>query len=121
MGKRHRKQKRGGRVTPKGTRPGGSNRHGEAPAGRREPDLLDDVAEALATGNPLDLLALVSGLVDILAGPRSALAVDRGPASWPMSVTAVASIAVVVGAGSRVGDGLSVGVGMTNASSAGFS
>ena len=61
-GRRHR---RGGRVTPRGTRPG-SYRLG-LPGGwqepQAEPDLLDEVRSQLATGEPLDLLAQASGLI----------------------------------------------------------
>ncbi|HEU5149603.1 MAG TPA: DUF6398 domain-containing protein [Iamia sp.] len=53
------------------------------------------MAEALGTGNPLDLLALVSGLVDVLAGPRSAL--DPRDPELPSVATFVDSFVEVPG------------------------
>jgi hypothetical protein len=68
MAGRHR---RGGRVTPKGTRPrsfdAGTVNRDRASDG---PDLLADVGRRLASGKPLDLLAEVSGLLAAL-DPRA--------------------------------------------------
>ena len=62
-----------GRVTPKGTRPAGSKpRHLTAVPGLIDddelgdgPDLLAQVRRALGRRDPLDLLALVSGIVEV--------------------------------------------------------
>lgn len=75
---RHRK---GGRVTPKGTRP-----HGYQPrrtddgfgwsAPESEPDLLSDVRGALAEDHPMEMLALVSSLLAVV-DPRRASPFER--------------------------------------------
>ena len=76
MGKRGR-HRRGGRVTPRGTRPGSF-----APAPPRlahrsdEPDLITDIRRRLSTGEPLDLLAEVSSLVSAI-DPRRESPLDR--------------------------------------------
>lgn len=72
MPKRGRHRRPGGRVTSNGTRPlssGGSrpsvSRGASRPAfgGVREPSLIADVRRALRSGEPLDVLALVSGVL----------------------------------------------------------
>lgn len=68
--KRGRHAKRGGRTTPKGTRPLHLVRDdwrlpasGPSPAPAPEPELVHMVEEALATGQPLELLAVTSSLL----------------------------------------------------------
>ena len=63
--KRHRK---GGRVTPKGTRPQGYG-YGH-PRHDHEPDLLDDIRAAVRDPHPLGLLALASTMLEVLAPSR---------------------------------------------------
>ncbi len=76
MGKRGR-HRGGGRVTPRGTRPGsflpGPPRDAER---YEEPDLLLGIRRRLATGEPLDLLAEASGLVAAV-DPRRETPFDR--------------------------------------------
>jgi hypothetical protein len=60
--KRGRHAKKGGRTTPKGTRPLQLVRS-SPPPGRREPGLMDTVAEALRQPHPVDLLGFVSSVV----------------------------------------------------------
>lgn len=83
--KRHRK---GGRVTPKGTRPHLSSvgPSGFPPPDRPgEPDLFTDVRRALQAGEPLDLLAYASSLVAAV-DPRLRSPLERSsrtPSSGP--------------------------------------
>ncbi|MGH9151806.1 MAG: DUF6398 domain-containing protein [Acidimicrobiales bacterium] len=67
---RHRK---GGRVTPKGTRPLGFQPGDPGYPGRqpREPDLLADVRRALVRDHPLALLALASALLAAVEAART--------------------------------------------------
>lgn len=70
MAKRGRHPRRGGRVTPKGTRPepSGRTRHlGLAPPPDESApdDLMGDVRDALRSGEPLDLLALASTMMSV--------------------------------------------------------
>lgn len=68
-----RRQKKGGRTTPKGTRPASlPDGHGE-PA---EPDLMGEIRGRLRSGEPLDLLAELSSLVAAM-DPRSRSPFDR--------------------------------------------
>lgn len=69
---RHRK---GGRTTPKGTRPPGPRRpalEGSFLPDAPEPDLLDDVRDALTGNHPLALLELASSLLTVV-DPREAV------------------------------------------------
>jgi hypothetical protein len=62
---RHGRHPKGGRVTPKGTRP----RYVASsawPAEDDEPDLLREIARKLRTGDPLDLLADASSMLTLL-------------------------------------------------------
>ena len=73
---RHRK---GGRVTPKGTRPQGFRPHQRDELGvwdAPEPGLMGDVRRALADDHPLGLLALVSSLLAVL-DPRHVSPLER--------------------------------------------
>lgn len=94
MAKRGR-HKKGGRVTPKGTRPPGTaSRHDDpegpfgppGPPGGGEPDLAGNIREALGSGEPLALLSLASTLVAV-ADPRerNPFAPDRRPELPPLS------------------------------------
>lgn len=95
MAKRGR-HKKGGRVTPKGTRPPGtrSRRHDDpgdpfgppGPPGGGEPDLADDIRDALRSGEPVALLSLASTLVAV-ADPRerNPFEPDRRPELPPLS------------------------------------
>src|SRR5437763_7175512 len=81
MSKRGR-HRRGGRVTPKGTRPlqvqhGPSSRRAEG-----EPGLMADVRRRLAAEHPLSLLAEVSGLLAVV-DPREENPFDREPRTGP--------------------------------------
>lgn len=68
---------RGGRVTPKGTRPQGFRpRHDAEVVTEPEPDLMRDVRLALADDHPLGLLALVSSLLAAL-DPRRVSPLER--------------------------------------------
>jgi Domain of unknown function (DUF6398) len=84
---------KGGRVTPKGTRPSGFRPKNYEP--EPEPDLMRDAHDALADPHPLPLLALVSGL---LAVPnmrtelvRMFLAIDRRETSGMLAAIAAMS------------------------------
>jgi Domain of unknown function (DUF6398) len=58
---------KGGRVTPKGTRPHGYREPSwSAPQADDEPDLMRDVRRMLRSGEPLDLLAQVSSLLTVV-------------------------------------------------------
>lgn len=74
---RQKGKRRGGRVTPRGTRPAG-RRHDRPLPAEDGPDLLREVRDRLATGEPLDLLAEVSSLVAAV-DPRSRSPFDRSP------------------------------------------
>jgi hypothetical protein len=75
MAKKGRHIRKGGRVTPKGTRrPGvspGFQPLGNAPSAPPEPDLMDTVRRALRSPGPLQLLELVSTMM-ALVDPRDA-------------------------------------------------
>ena len=73
---RRERHRRGGRVTPKGTRPRHQEHRPRAADGTWEPDLLAEVHERLATGEPVDLLAGVSSIVAAL-DPRSRSPLER--------------------------------------------
>ncbi|MEW6153588.1 MAG: DUF6398 domain-containing protein [Actinomycetota bacterium] len=82
MGRKGR-HRRGGRTTPKGTRPPGTHRSGESPYddGPADhpadgPGLMDQVAEALADDHPLGLLAHASTLLAVV-DPRTDDPFDR--------------------------------------------
>lgn len=76
------RHKRGGRITPKGTRPpgvtSGSRRAGPNP----EPDLLDDLRRAVGAEHPFELLALASTLLAV-TDPRSRNPFERRATSRP--------------------------------------
>jgi hypothetical protein len=81
VAKRGRHHRQGGRVTPKGTRPAGQGRPrhlGLVPPQDASPvgDLLADVRAALRSGEPLDLLALVSTMMSVF-DPRLADPFER--------------------------------------------
>ena len=57
---------KGGRVTPKGTRPAGSPGRSWSPPDDDEPDLMRSIRRALHSGEPLDLLAEVSSLLTVV-------------------------------------------------------
>ena len=57
---------KGGRVTPKGTRPVGSPGRSWSAPGDDEPDLMRSIRRALHSGEPLDLLAEVSSLLAVV-------------------------------------------------------
>ena len=57
---------KGGRVTPKGTRPAGSPGRSWSAPGDDEPDLIRSIRRALHSGEPLDLLAEVSSLLAVV-------------------------------------------------------
>lgn len=88
MAKRGRHPRRGGRVTPKGTRPQGSDRPRHLglvpPPVEPEPDepgpaeLMADVRAAMRSGEPLDLLSLVSTVMAVF-DPRMADPFVREP------------------------------------------
>ena len=64
---RHTRHARGGRVTPKGTRPPGArDSDWTPPSWDAEPDLLRDVRHHLRSGAPVDLLGEVSSLLTVL-------------------------------------------------------
>ena len=73
---------KGGRVTPKGTRPIGVSGPSWS-AEEREPDLMHNVRRKLRSGEPLDLLAEVSSLL-ILVDPRE-YGFGRRPGEPPYS------------------------------------
>ena len=80
MAKR-RRQRRGGRVTPKGTRPLGSGRGSlrvvpDDPGASEELDLMGEMRARLAMGDPLDFLAEVSGVLTVV-DPRSVSPMER--------------------------------------------
>jgi hypothetical protein len=80
---RHSRHPKGGRVTPKGTRPV----VGPAPAWaaqEREPDLMRNVGRKLRSGEPLDLLAEVSSLLTMV-DPRE-YGFGRGDGEPPWSL-----------------------------------
>lgn len=85
------RHQRGGRTTPKGTRPGGF-RPQEWGAGPEpdEPDLLRQVRAELAAGDPLGLLADVSGLAAVTDPRLQELA--RGSDPGPPLEELVASL-----------------------------
>ena len=56
------KPKRGGRTTPPGTRPRQIRRRSDVDDG---PDLVDDVRQALQSGEPLQVLALASMMIEV--------------------------------------------------------
>jgi hypothetical protein len=67
---RHGRHPKGGRVTPKGTRPiGYRDKNSSTPEWDDEPDLLQNIRWKLRSGEPLDLLAEVSSLLT-LVDPR---------------------------------------------------
>lgn len=71
---------RGRRSSPAGPRPRAGARGGRSPAApRREPDLLAEVRDRLATGEPLDLLAQASSLLAAL-DPRARSLLERSGA-----------------------------------------
>ena len=65
------RRRKGGRTTPKGTRPRGDPFRSESRTRPREPDLLEEIALATADTTPLGLLVLVSALLAAL-DPRQA-------------------------------------------------
>ena len=73
---RHRK---GGRVTPRGTRPTAfrPRHHDELGGQEPEPDLLRNVRQALAADHPLGLLTLASSLLTVV-DPLQVNPLDRG-------------------------------------------
>jgi hypothetical protein len=75
MARKGRHSRKGGRVTPKGTRPRGVSPGfqplGSVPSPPREPDMMDTVRRALHAPGPLQLLDLVSTMM-ALVDPRDA-------------------------------------------------
>ena len=73
---RRERHRRGERVTPKGTRPRHQEHRPRAADGTFEPDLLAEVRDRLATGEPVELLAGVSSIVAVL-DPRARSPLER--------------------------------------------
>jgi len=90
--KRHRK---GGRVTPKGTRPPSSSVGSgfPAPDRPREPQMITDIRRDLSADGPYELLATVSSLMaDVDPRLRSPMErASRTPNRWPTLAEMVAS------------------------------
>ncbi|QYG92364.1 plasmid pRiA4b ORF-3 family protein [Iamia sp. SCSIO 61187] len=96
MSKKRRRKARGGRVTPKGTRPGSARQPRSAARSEpREPSLLDEVAGALATGEPVALLGLASTFVELLTRKPSPF--EAPPPDLPPLAEVVRSFVEVPG------------------------
>ncbi|MCA1842959.1 MAG: DUF6398 domain-containing protein, partial [Actinobacteria bacterium] len=81
MSKRGR-HRRGGRVTPKGTRPLQVKHGRSSHRADGEPELLGEVRRRLAAEHPMSLLAEVSGLLAVI-DPREENPFDREPRTGP--------------------------------------
>ncbi|WP_147332036.1 DUF6398 domain-containing protein [Geodermatophilus marinus] len=80
MPKRSRRPARGTGSRPRKARPPRRRRDG-APSRQEGPDLVDEIAGALAADHPLPLLGLVSSFLDAFGGDPSPL--DPRPPGWP--------------------------------------